>query len=110
MVMMYFDREANVEAQLRRDEGFAQRMPLLRAAMRKDAEANDATYQGAFKHWLADVIRRVSNKRPSRLKIPLELQFARGLDSQTVTLRTDDSVWGKIGNQDCLLYPITKTA
>ena len=109
MVMMYFDRDSDTDHKFKREQGFEERMPALRLAMKEDERANDKTYQRTFRHWHTDVIRRISSLRPQTLKIPRELQLARGLDGQNVTLSAEGTLSGTIDGKEFLLYPIHQT-
>lgn len=109
MVMMYFDRDSDVDHRHKRETGFNERMPALRAAIQTSIQQKDATFQCAFHHWLNDVARRISTLRPQTLKVPSELQLARGLDKQEVRLTADKEVFGTVDGKDCLLYPLPTT-
>jgi hypothetical protein len=109
MVMMYFDRDSDVDHRYKREQGFEARMPALRAAMQESVRAKDDTFQAAFRHWFQDVVRRISSLRPQTLRVPRELQLARGLDAQEVVLCEHGTISGTIDGKRCLLYPITPT-
>jgi hypothetical protein len=109
MVMMYFDRDSDVDHRFKREQGFDARMPALRLAMQESVRANDPTFQAAFRHWFADVVRRISSRRPQTMKVPRELQLARGLDTQEVALSDKGAISGTIDGKVCLLYPIHHT-
>lgn len=106
MVQMYFDRETDIDHRQKRDEGFGERMPLLRAAIAQSTRENDPTLQAAFAHWIASLKRRIAAMRPVSLKLPEELQRARGLEHPQVSLRQNDALFARIKGEDVLLYPL----